>query len=310
MKKYSLLCFLLFVGGASLLAQLPQSLSYQGVVRDEFGEPLSQTLVSFEFSILADSSAGTVFYREEFMGVMTDSFGFVNLQLGTGDPQTTPNLGLVQFSAVKWSGSQRWFEIKLDTDNGVNFLALGSIPINTVPYAFSAEAVIPVYKGPPSISIPNTNATATLNDSWLWEDNQHLYVLFTTSASINWLDAQELARAVGGHLLTLTSPAEDSFVQQNILVGTSITNGEIPLGFTDAVNEGVYQWITGEISLSGRGINYTNWETGEPNDDGGGEDIGEIQIASVNPNRAWNDAPADSKRYEAVIIEISYLIRP
>lgn len=315
MRKYCFLLVLAQILTLDVIAQIPQSLSYQGVVRDQFGAPLSETNVSLEIAMLEDSSTGTVYYREEFQNVLTDSFGFVTLQIGTGTPLQTPDFGIVQFADIDWTGGGRWLDIKLDPTNGSSFVDLGSIPMNSVPYSFLSETsnqVIPSYKGPTSITIPQTSITATFAGSWLWENNQHLYILFETApgAAFSWLQAQELARLLGGHLLTITSAAENAFVLDSILTGSVTTNGAIPLGFTDVVNEGSWGWITGEIGVDGQGSYFTNWATGEPNDFNGSEDIGEMGVATGNPTRTWNDGPASSTRYIATIIEVSYLMRP
>lgn len=315
MRKYYFLLVLAQFFALDVMAQIPQSLSYQGVVRDQFGAPLSEANVSLEIAMLEDSSSGIVFYREEFQNVMTDTFGFVTLQIGTGTPLQTPDFGIVQFADVRWTGGGRWLEIKLDPTNGSSFVDLGSIPMNSVPYSFLSEtsnSVVPHYTGPTTITVPQTNATATVTNSRVWDNNQHLYLLFEIGpgATITWLDAQNLARSVGGHLLTITSSEENAFILDSLLTGSTATNGSIPLGFTDVVNEGIWGWITGEIGVDGRGSYFTNWAVGEPNDFGGGEDIGEIGVAAGNPTRTWNDGPADSPRFNAIVIEISYLMRP
>ncbi|MHA2333120.1 MAG: right-handed parallel beta-helix repeat-containing protein [Candidatus Hodarchaeales archaeon] len=55
------------------------------------------------------------------------------------------------------------------------------------------------------------------------------------------------------------------------------------IGFTDEQSEGNWQWITGES------VSYTNWESGEPNDSGDGEDYAEMLDSGF-----WNDAAPPS----------------
>ncbi len=84
-------------------------------------------------------------------------------------------------------------------------------------------------------------------------------------------DANAQAIAAGGHLVTISSAAEDAFV-------SNMDPGRIWIGFTDNVTEGDWQWVTGEP------VTYTNWDYGEPNNAGIGEDW-----AVTNWYGKWND---------------------
>ncbi len=70
-----------------------------------------------------------------------------------------------------------------------------------------------------------------------------------------WTEAKADAEARGGHLATITSEEEWNRIWS--LFGDAV--GGCLLGGTDAENEGVWSWVTGEA------WNYTRWETGEPN---------------------------------------------
>merc|ERR1719230_1609671 len=75
-------------------------------------------------------------------------------------------------------------------------------------------------------------------------------------------------------MLCISSYSEESFV-------TGITNGqEAWLGFTDTSSEGSFEWYDGCNST------YTNWNGGEPNDWGGGEDY---SLMNWDGSGGWND---------------------
>ncbi|MFX0183436.1 MAG: lectin-like protein [Candidatus Hodarchaeota archaeon] len=99
----------------------------------------------------------------------------------------------------------------------------------------------------------------------------HEYKLFTSMKI--WSDAKADCEAQGGHLVTITSFEENDFV--STLAGSN----DIWIGLTDELNEGDWQWITGEM------CNFTNWNSGEPNDAGAGEDY--VEMLS---DGSWNDA--------------------
>ncbi|KAA3623922.1 MAG: HYR domain-containing protein, partial [Bacteroidetes bacterium] len=87
-------------------------------------------------------------------------------------------------------------------------------------------------------------------------------------------DAHAQAIASGGHLVTINSAAENTYV-------SNFNSGRIWIGHTDRDSEGNWEWVTGEPVI------YTNWAPGEPNNYGGNEDWAVINWSGTNPD--WND---------------------
>lgn len=89
--------------------------------------------------------------------------------------------------------------------------------------------------------------------------NGHYYE-YISSFDITWKSANDTSNGktylgLGGHLATITSDSENTFVSQ-------IYHGNAYLGATDIVRgtpTNSYHWVTGE------NFNYTNWTPGEPN---------------------------------------------
>ena len=85
--------------------------------------------------------------------------------------------------------------------------------------------------------------------------------------------------AIGATLASIDSPDENRFVFSVVTQGGSKWAW---IGLSDLLVETQFQW-SADNSL----VNYTNWNTGEPNDgDGKGEDCVYIGVAT-----AWNDSP-------------------
>ena len=84
------------------------------------------------------------------------------------------------------------------------------------------------------------------------EFNNHSYKLFDSGCTQK--QAIELCEGLGGHLLTITSKEEQTFVN-GIIKECSVKN--IWLGGICIYNE--WHWITNEDFV------YLNWNTGEPN---------------------------------------------
>ncbi len=179
--------------------------------------------------------------------------------------------------------------------------------------------ITPRYTGPLSFTIPSTAFTATYVQSYVWTNNEHLYVLFTTSAIINWIQAQNLARFVKGHLLTPTSLEENNWIKSTILVHPS-AQGNIPIGYTDINTEGKWQYITGEIGVIGNNTHFSDWYPPGPDNDGCGmgvdEDVAMYSSSAGDVQRRWGDiAPTSigactTEPLNAVIVEFEYTLCP
>jgi hypothetical protein len=106
--------------------------------------------------------------------------------------------------------------------------------------------------------------------------NGHYYYLL---APLPWLDAEELAVCMGGHLATINDIDEDDWVWTTF----DGRNRSLWIGLTDKVQEGVFRWISGES------VTYTNWASGEPNGNTSENYVHYFQESI----RHWNDTIND-----------------
>jgi hypothetical protein len=114
--------------------------------------------------------------------------------------------------------------------------------------------------------------------------NGHSYYRSTGNAI--WTVARQNCINMGGHLVTVTTAAENSFIFGLWPSGW--------IGLTDEVTEGVWQWVTGEA------YSYTSWNSGEPNN-AGNEDY--VQFVGGGK---WNDLPNNvSLPY---VLEFEYIV--
>ena len=101
---------------------------------------------------------------------------------------------------------------------------------------------------------------------------------------MSWHDAKSHAESLGGHLVTISDEEENTFVAD--LAGEKGVSREFWIGLTDEVEEGNFVWVTGEP------LDFTFWDTEEPNDYGGDEDYA---VIGWNSEYGWNDIN-DSRR--------------
>jgi hypothetical protein len=140
--------------------------------------------------------------------------------------------------------------------------------------------------------------------------NGHFYEFINYQAITSWTFARDDAASMmlggsAGHLVTITSAAEDAFLLTNFGSYIGDPNTGVPgifawIGLSDAASEGNFQWVTGEA------FSYSNWAPSEPNNLG---DEDYVQLWRRNfgggPLWSWNDAGNNpqSLAYSGAIVE-------
>ena len=89
----------------------------------------------------------------------------------------------------------------------------------------------------------------------LYESAGHFY--YAPKEALLWDDAKEACEKMGGHLVTISSQAENDFVR-DVMISEGRA-GYLTLGFSDAEEETNWRWVTGEE------VTFTAWRGGEPN---------------------------------------------
>src|SRR4030042_5062570 len=129
MKKiYALLLAFMLVG--SLMAQFPQGLNYQAVVRDASGNIIANTQVGMRISILIGSVSGMAICVEEFTPT-TNAFGLVTLAIGSVNTN--------DFKTIDWSTGSYFVKVELDPAGGTSYIGMGISQLISVPYALYAN---------------------------------------------------------------------------------------------------------------------------------------------------------------------------
>ncbi len=114
-----------------VVAQSPQKLSYQAIVRNAQGKLVSDANVGIRFSILQGSASGTVVYSETFTAA-TNVNGLVSVAIGTGT--STGN-----FETINWAQGPYFLKSETDPAGGTNYSITGISQFLSVPYALYSE---------------------------------------------------------------------------------------------------------------------------------------------------------------------------
>ena len=84
---------------------------------------------------------------------------------------------------------------------------------------------------------------------------------------------------------------------ENDYIADLIPNNNIWIGINDIDQEGVF------VAVDGSDITYTNWDSGEPNNDWN-EDVVIIRVGHWKRQKAWNDIPAYYKQRFVCLLRI------
>ena len=127
--------WLLFVAiSTNLIAQTPEKINYQAIVRDVNNTVVANQTVGVKFTITETTPTGTVIY-EETQNPTTNSHGLINLKIGTGAFITGT------LSAIDWSANSYYLTTSIDPAGGTNYTLTGVSELVSVPYALHAKTV-------------------------------------------------------------------------------------------------------------------------------------------------------------------------
>ncbi len=130
MKRiFSLFAGVMLAYGA--IAQAPQRMSYQAVVRNASNDLIMNTSVGVRISVLQGSATGTVAYSET-QNVTTNLNGLMSLEIGTGTVVSG------NFSTISWGVGPYFIKTETDPAGGTNYTITGTQQLLSVPYALYA----------------------------------------------------------------------------------------------------------------------------------------------------------------------------
>jgi len=130
MKKY-LALFTALILALIVVAQSPQKLSFQAVIRNDQGKLVQNANVGIRMTILQGSATGVAVYSETH-NATTNVNGLVSVAIGTG---TTTG----SFSSINWAQGPYFLKNETDPSGGTNYTISGVSELLSVPYALYSE---------------------------------------------------------------------------------------------------------------------------------------------------------------------------
>jgi hypothetical protein len=171
-----------------VIAQSPEKMSYQAVIRDASGELITNQSIGMQISIHKYSPSGQVEYSEEHT-TNTNSNGLISIEIGSG------NVIEGSISDIYWAFGPYYIKTQTDPTGGSNYTISGSSELLSVPHALSSP---PFYKtddntyyttGTLGIGISNPwsrlDIMDTLDPATSWYDNVDDFTIYVDAFSVS-----------------------------------------------------------------------------------------------------------------------------
>jgi hypothetical protein len=116
----------------NLLAQAPQKMSYQAVIRNASNTLIVNQPVGLRISIIQGTIFGASVYVETHTA-STNTNGLVSLEIGSG------NILNGNFNTINWANGPYFIKTETDPTGGSNYTIVGTNQLLSVPYALHAK---------------------------------------------------------------------------------------------------------------------------------------------------------------------------
>lgn len=146
--KSLLFSILMCIAFFEVKAQVPQAIKYQGVIRTNNGDLLSDSTFNVKISIHDLTANGTIIY-EEVHATTTNPFGSFGLNVGQGAALSG------EFSSIDWGSGDKFLEQSVDFGNG--FISTGVMQFLSVPFALHAGNGLPAGAAPGQVLSVDSN---------------------------------------------------------------------------------------------------------------------------------------------------------
>jgi hypothetical protein len=134
---------------------VPLGMKYQAVARDLSGQILADKTINLQINLIAVGEEKTLAYSENHV-IKTNMLGLFTLSIGEGTVKTGG------FAEVPWSSKEVWMEVKIQENEGEDFITISNSQMLSVPYAFHAATAnditgVSAIRESGSLGVPSQN---------------------------------------------------------------------------------------------------------------------------------------------------------
>lgn len=164
-KKSTFLILLILA--TKLVAQIPEKISYQAIIRDSQNILVSNQTIGIKLSILQGTITGNIVYTE-YHSLNTNINGLLTLNIGTGISSSS------SFNAIAWDNGPYFIKTEMDLTNTNNYTITTTSELLSVPYALHAKTAnrlsAPIVENDP---VFNTSPASSIteNDKLNWDNH-------------------------------------------------------------------------------------------------------------------------------------------
>ena len=186
---------------SSAMAQAPQKMSYQSVIRNASGALIANQAVGVKISLLQGSATGTAVYVET-QNPTTNANGLASFQIGAGTVVSG------SFASINWAAGPYFVKTETDPTGGSNYSIAGTTQLLSVAYAlYAANSGTQGAKGDSGVSIRNTKV-----------NGDSLFVTLSNGQTLNAGNVRGLTGAAGQNAF---GAPNDGGVVKNIFTNDS-----------------------------------------------------------------------------------------
>ena len=173
--KILLTCFAVVLLTIPAVAQAPQKMSYQAVIRNSNDQLVVNTSVGMRISIqkmffsLAPDPPYYIDVYVETHSAGTNANGLVNLEIGEGTVEEG------DFSEIDWDDGYFFILTETDPEGGTNYTITGRSPLLSVPYALYAKSSETINGGIEETD-PSVPAGTSAGEMQYWDGSEWVTV--------------------------------------------------------------------------------------------------------------------------------------